>query len=91
MLVRFGVLGILQGRATHDLAVRAKVWDRAEVALANCLDAFGVAWTLNAGDGAFYGPKIDIKLMDALQRKHQCATIQLDFQLPIRFELKFKV
>ena len=39
--------------------------------------------------GAFYGPKIDIKIQDALRRKHQCATIQLDFQLPIRFELDF--
>jgi threonyl-tRNA synthetase len=40
-------------------------------------------------EGAFYGPKIDIKIQDALRRKHQCATIQLDFQLPIRFELDF--
>ena len=47
-------------------------------------------WTLNPADGAFYGPKIDIQLMDALGRKHQCATIQLDFQLPIRFELSYK-
>jgi len=50
----------------------------------------GSDWTVNAGDGAFYGPKIDIQLFDALKRKHQCATIQLDFQLPIRFGLQYK-
>ena len=42
------------------------------------------AWVLNPGDGAFYGPKIDITVYDALRRKFQCATVQLDFQLPIR-------
>jgi threonyl-tRNA synthetase len=47
-------------------------------------------WELNPGDGAFYGPKIDIKIQDALKRSHQCATIQLDFQLPIRFNLKYR-
>lgn len=47
-------------------------------------------WRLNPGDGAFYGPKIDIQVFDALGRRHQCATIQLDFQLPIRFELEYK-
>ena len=45
---------------------------------------------LNPGDGAFYGPKIDIKLFDALGRTHQCGTVQLDFQLPIRFNLMYK-
>jgi hypothetical protein len=44
---------------------------------------------VNPGDGAFYGPKIDIQVYDALRRRHQCATIQLDFQLPIRFNLHF--
>jgi len=43
---------------------------------------------LNEADGAFYGPKIDITVFDALRRKFQCATIQLDFQLPIRFDLQ---
>lgn len=65
-------------------------WDRAEKMLKNSLDRFGRAWTLNEGDGAFYGPKIDIHLKDSLGRKCQCATIQLDFQLPQRFNLKFK-
>jgi len=71
-----------------------KMWDEAEASLAKCLTIFckkiGQKWTINAADGAFYGPKIDIQLTDALKRKHQCATIQLDFQLPRRFDLKFK-
>lgn len=54
----------------------------------NALKDYGRPWQLNPEDGAFYGPKIDVKIMDALARKHQCATIQLDFQLPIRFNLK---
>ena len=44
---------------------------------------------MNEGDGAFYGPKIDITVFDALRRKFQCATVQLDFQLPIRFDLRY--
>lgn len=66
-----------------------EIWDHAEKQLQNSLDNFGVQWTLNPGDGAFYGPKIDIKIKDALGRYHQCATIQLDFQLPIRFNLTY--
>ncbi|KAJ9060461.1 threonyl-tRNA synthetase [Entomophthora muscae] len=66
------------------------VWDKAESQLENALNDFGFPWKLNAGDGAFYGPKIDIKISDALRRKHQCATIQLDFQLPERFELEYR-
>jgi threonyl-tRNA synthetase len=66
------------------------LWNQAELALRHALDAFGEPWTLNPGDGAFYGPKIDIRVTDAMGRAHQCATIQLDFQLPIRFDLKYK-
>ncbi|XP_011298382.1 threonine--tRNA ligase, cytoplasmic isoform X2 [Fopius arisanus] len=66
-----------------------EVWNDAEKALSESLDTFGEAWFLNPGDGAFYGPKIDITIMDALKRPHQCATIQLDFQLPIRFNLSY--
>lgn len=66
-----------------------EVWNDAEKALTECLDASGLKWTLNPGDGAFYGPKIDVHIMDALKRSHQCATIQLDFQLPIRFNLNY--
>ncbi|CAM6001885.1 unnamed protein product, partial [Sphagnum balticum] len=63
--------------------------DRAESQLKAALDGFGHAWSLNEGDGAFYGPKIDIKIEDALRRQHQCATIQLDFNLPERFDLSY--
>nr|CAB3266818.1 threonine--tRNA ligase, cytoplasmic [Phallusia mammillata] len=66
-----------------------EMWNDAEKQLEECLDAFGQPWQLNPGDGAFYGPKIDIQIMDALRRPHQCATIQLDFQLPLRFNLNY--
>ncbi|XP_067841644.1 threonine--tRNA ligase 1, cytoplasmic [Heptranchias perlo] len=66
-----------------------EVWNTAEKQLENSLIEFGEKWTLNPGDGAFYGPKIDIKIKDAIGRYHQCATIQLDFQLPIRFNLTY--
>lgn len=68
-----------------------ELWQRAESALAEAMNEFiGEGnWRVNPGDGAFYGPKIDIKVMDAMDRVHQCATIQLDFQLPIRFDLKY--
>merc|ERR1712212_408339 len=65
------------------------IWNEAEKDLAESLDAMGIPWKLNPGDGAFYGPKIDITLQDALRRHHQCATIQLDFNLPKRFNLSF--
>nr|XP_054756713.1 threonine--tRNA ligase 1, cytoplasmic-like isoform X1 [Lytechinus pictus] len=66
-----------------------EVWDSAEKQLENSLNKFGAEWRINPADGAFYGPKIDITIQDALRRSHQCATIQLDFQLPIRFNLKY--
>ncbi|XP_053127906.1 threonine--tRNA ligase 2, cytoplasmic isoform X5 [Hemicordylus capensis] len=66
-----------------------EIWDQAEKQLQNSLDDFGEPWKLNPGDGAFYGPKIDINIRDAIGRYHQCATIQLDFQLPIRFNLTY--
>uniref|UniRef100_A0A7N8XH28 threonine--tRNA ligase n=1 Tax=Mastacembelus armatus TaxID=205130 RepID=A0A7N8XH28_9TELE len=66
-----------------------EVWNQAEKQLENSLNEFGEKWILNPGDGAFYGPKIDIQIKDAIGRYHQCATIQLDFQLPIRFNLTF--
>ena len=68
----------------------AKLWDMAEQSLTDALNKFGKPWKINPGDGAFYGPKIDIKLFDALGRTHQCGTVQLDFQLPIRFNLMYK-
>ncbi len=64
-----------------------ETWDKAESALKEVLDSEGLPYDINEGDGAFYGPKIDVKLKDALGRKWQCATIQVDFALPERFEL----
>ncbi|KAH9910130.1 uncharacterized protein BXZ73DRAFT_84019, partial [Epithele typhae] len=68
-----------------------ETWNEAEAQLTRALDkAYPGKWELNPGDGAFYGPKIDIKIRDALRRSFQCATIQLDFQLPQRFNLKYR-
>ncbi|KAI0454919.1 hypothetical protein F5B21DRAFT_514426 [Xylaria acuta] len=64
-------------------------WETAEGALKRALDASGQDWTINKGDGAFYGPKIDIILRDSDGKEHQTATIQLDFQLPKRFDLGY--
>ena len=64
-------------------------WDAAETQLRSALDSTERQWTLNSGDGAFYGPKIDIMLKDSNGKSHQTATIQLDFQLPQRFGLKY--
>ncbi len=66
-----------------------ELWDQAEDALRGALEASGVAYELKEGDGAFYGPKIDFDVLDALEREWQCATVQLDFQLPRRFELDY--
>ena len=57
--------------------------------LKRALDAVGQPYTINEGDGAFYGPKIDFDVTDAIGRKWQCATIQLDYQMPQRFDLKY--
>eukprot|EP01127_Copromyxa_protea_P021808 TRINITY_DN7602_c0_g1_i2.p1 TRINITY_DN7602_c0_g1~~TRINITY_DN7602_c0_g1_i2.p1 ORF type:complete len:409 (-),score=93.18 TRINITY_DN7602_c0_g1_i2:133-1359(-) len=65
------------------------LWDEAEKSLESCLVSSGIPFTLNPGDGAFYGPKIDVMVRDALSREHQCGTIQLDFQLPRRFQLSY--
>mmetsp|Transcript_102810 Transcript_102810/g.299872 ORF Transcript_102810/g.299872 Transcript_102810/m.299872 type:complete len:887 (+) Transcript_102810:75-2735(+) len=83
--------------ATFALSTRPKkalgskeIWDNAESQLKAALDESGKAWSLNAGDGAFYGPKIDIRLKDAMGRRFQCGTIQLDFNNPIRFNLQYR-
>ncbi|KAF9106814.1 threonyl-tRNA synthetase [Mortierella sp. GBA35] len=65
-------------------------WDIAEQHLADALNRFGRPWSINPQDGAFYGPKIDILIRDSLRRNHQCATLQLDFQLPERFNLWYR-
>lgn len=66
-----------------------ELWDQAEQALSNVLDHRGIEYTLNEGDGAFYGPKIDFHILDALKRSWQCGTIQLDFQMPEKFDLTY--
>lgn len=67
-----------------------KVWNQAEDVLKDILNQWGQPYSINEGDGAFYGPKIDILVNDHTGKSHQVATIQLDFQLPERFELEYK-
>ena len=64
-------------------------WERAEQGLRDALEAMGIEYVVNEGDGAFYGPKIDFHLTDCLGRSWQCGTIQLDFQLPHNFQLEY--
>ena len=65
-------------------------WNRAEAGLKEAMDRRGMKYEINEGDGAFYGPKIDFKVKDAIGRTWQCATIQLDFNLPERFDIKYQ-
>ncbi len=65
-------------------------WELAEAGLKEAMDKRGMQYDINEGDGAFYGPKIDFKVKDALGRTWQCATIQLDFNLPERFDIKYQ-
>ncbi|OPH57634.1 threonine--tRNA ligase [Paenibacillus ferrarius] len=66
-----------------------ELWDQAEKSLQNVLDNLGIQYVINEGDGAFYGPKIDFHILDALKRSWQCGTIQLDFQMPEKFDLTY--
>lgn len=66
-----------------------ELWNQAEQSLRNVLEKRGIDYRLNAGDGAFYGPKIDFHILDALKRSWQCGTIQLDFQMPEKFDLHY--
>ncbi|HVS00403.1 MAG TPA: threonine--tRNA ligase, partial [Thermoanaerobaculia bacterium] len=84
------------GDATVELSTRpaksigsAELWAHAEAALAAALDKAGLAYRINPGDGAFYGPKIDFHVHDALGRSWQLGTIQLDYQMPQRFGLSY--
>jgi threonyl-tRNA synthetase len=72
-----------------DFLGEVATWDSAEAQLKGALAKAGQEYTINEGDGAFYGPKIDIDVTDAIGRKWQCATIQLDYQMPQRFGLKY--
>ena len=67
------------------------IWAKAEGALKGALDRKGWSYVVDEGGGAFYGPKIDLKLIDCLDRKWQCSTVQCDFNLPERFDLMYKV
>jgi len=91
------IYSIFGFQATYALSTRPKkalgtkeIWDHAEAQLRDALNESGLKWSLNPGDGAFYGPKIDIRLTDAMKRKFQCGTIQLDFNNPIRFNLQYR-
>jgi threonyl-tRNA synthetase len=66
-----------------------EIWDKAEQALRDALEQAGLPYTVNEGDGAFYGPKIDMHLLDSLGRSWQCGTCQLDFSFPERFDLTY--
>lgn len=73
----------------EDFLGDIKDWDQAESDLKGALNELGLAFIINEGDGAFYGPKIDFKIKDCIGREWQCGTIQLDYQLPQRFELEY--
>lgn len=73
----------------EDFMGSIELWNKAETALENVLNDLGYPYKINEGDGAFYGPKIDIHIKDAIKRSHQCATVQLDFQLPEKFDLTY--
>lgn len=73
-----------------DFVGEIENWDRAEAGLKEAMDRRGMKYDINEGDGAFYGPKIDFKIKDAIGRTWQCATIQLDFNLPARFDIKYQ-
>jgi threonyl-tRNA synthetase len=79
----------LSTRPEKEFLGEIATWDRAEASLKQALENAGQEYAINAGDGAFYGPKIDFDVTDALGRKWQCATIQLDYQMPERFDLKY--
>lgn len=73
----------------EDYMGELALWNQAEQALENVLKRLEFPYNINEGDGAFYGPKIDIHIKDAIKRSHQCATVQLDFQLPEKFDLTY--
>src|SRR3954447_5231066 len=79
----------LSTRPENKLGTDAE-WDAAEASLARALERRGLEYTVNEGDGAFYGPKIDLHMLDSLGRSWQIGTVQLDFQLPQRFGLRYQ-
>lgn len=90
MMSLFGFTYEMEISTRPDKAIgEVKVWDEATKALKEALDEKGASYGIDEGGGAFYGPKIDIKITDALKRKWQCGTIQVDFNLPERFDLGY--
>jgi threonyl-tRNA synthetase len=85
----FGDMQVKLSTRPQDYIGAPEVWERAEAALGQALKNEGMEYQVNPGDGAFYGPKIDFVVLDALRRGWQLATIQLDFFLPERFELAY--
>ena len=79
----------LSTRPPKKLVGAPELWDEAEAILQRVLEKIGIEWELDEGGGAFYGPKIDLKLKDAIGREWQCSTIQVDFQNPERFDLTY--
>jgi threonyl-tRNA synthetase len=73
----------------EDYMGEPAIWDQAEASLENVLKGQGVAYKVNDGDGAFYGPKIDFHILDSLGRSWQCGTVQLDFQMPEKFDCSY--
>lgn len=86
---QFGDMQVKLSTRPNDFIGDAEIWDRAEAALGQALSKEGINYQINPGDGAFYGPKIDFVVLDALRRGWQLATMQLDFFLPERFGLVY--
>jgi len=88
-LFGFDDVKIFLATRPNDFMGEAAAWDHAEAAIRRVLEATGMPFEVDAGGGAFYGPKIDLKIRDALGREWQCTTFQLDYQMPERFELEY--
>lgn len=86
---QFGEMQVKLSTRPREFIGNPEIWEKAEVALAQALRHEGIEYQVNPGDGAFYGPKIDFVVLDALKRGWQLATMQLDFFLPERFELVY--
>ena len=85
----FEELNVVLATRPEKAVGTAEIWDRATAALESALNEKHISYEVDPGGGAFYGPKIDIKIRDAIGREWQCSTVQLDFNLPERFELEY--
>jgi len=92
MLKKFGFENFkikISTRPEKEYVGSVELWDKAETALKEALQRSGMSYEINEGDGAFYGPKIDIAVKDAIGRDWQLSTVQLDFNLPERFDISY--